>query len=186
METILIVPGLRNSGPRHWQTWFESKLAGAWRVEQANWERPFLSDWTARVCEAIDSHRGQVWIVAHSFGCLAAVSAGLVCAERIRAALLVAPADPARFGGAAELPQERLAFPSLVVASNNDPWAKPGVAKHWADVWGSSHRNIGNAGHINVDSGYGPWPEGLGFFQELRQEALALRAGSPLQKLMRR
>ena len=174
METILIVPGLRNSGPRHWQTWFESKLAGAWRVEQANWERPFLSDWTARVCEAIDSHRGQVWIVAHSFGCLAAVSAGLVCADRIRAALLVAPADPARFGGAADLPQERLAFPSLVVASNNDPWVKPGVAEHWADVWGSSYQNIGDAGHINVDSGYGPWPQGLGFFRELRHEVLAL------------
>ncbi|HPT50830.1 MAG TPA: alpha/beta hydrolase [Accumulibacter sp.] len=26
------------------------------------------------------------------------------------------------------------------------------------------YRNIGDAGHINVDSGYGPWPEGLAFF----------------------
>jgi len=27
--------------------------------------------------------------------------------------------------------------------------------------------NIGNAGHINVTSGYGDWDEGLKFLQEL-------------------
>ncbi|MEF8698317.1 MAG: alpha/beta hydrolase [Candidatus Accumulibacter sp. UW26] len=174
METILIVPGLHNSGPGHWQTWFENTLTDTRRVEQGDWERACLSEWAARVREAIDAQSEPVWIVAHSFGCLAAASAGLVCASRIRAALLVAPADPDRFGAAAEFPEERLAFPSLVVASNNDPWAKSRVARHWAGVWSSRYRNIGDAGHINVDSGYGPWPEGLRLFQELRQEARAI------------
>jgi predicted alpha/beta hydrolase family esterase len=175
METILIVPGLRNSGPSHWQTWFENTLTNTRRVEQADWERPYLSEWAARVCEAIDAQREPVWIVAHSFGCLAAVSAGFVCASRVRAALLVAPADPDRFEVTAALAAEQLSFPSLVVASNNDPWVRRSVAEYWAGVWGSSYRNIGDAGHINIDSGYGPWPEGLGFFQGLRQEVLAFQ-----------
>jgi hypothetical protein len=175
METILIVPGLHNSGPGHWQTWFENSLTDTRRVEQADWERPCLTDWARRVCEVVAAQSEPVWVVAHSFGCLAAASAGLVCASRIRAALLVAPADPDRFGQAANLRHERLAFPSLVVASNNDPWVKHSVAEHWAGVWGSRYRNIGDAGHINVDSGHGPWPQGRGFLQELQQEAPAFK-----------
>lgn len=175
METILIVPGLRNSGPTHWQTWFENTLTDTQRVDQADWNRPSLSEWAARVREAIHAESDPVWIVAHSFGCLAAVSAGFTCASRVRAALLVAPADPDRFEDTAMLPEERLGFPSLVVASNNDPWVRSSVARYWSDVWGSGYRNIGDAGHINVDSGYGQWPEGLGFFQELRQEVLAIK-----------
>jgi len=170
METILIVPGLHNSGPTHWQSWFENTLPATRRVEQVDWERPGLSEWSERVCAAIAEQNDPVWIIAHSFGCLAAAHAGFVSGNRIRAALLVAPADPARFGEPAALLEKRLAFPSLVVASRSDPWVKTSIAEHWANVWGSRYRNIGDAGHINVDAGYGPWPEGLAFFQELRQE----------------
>lgn len=52
---------------------------------------------------------------------------------------------------------------------------KSSVAESWAGIWGSHYRNIGDAGHINVESGYGPWPEVLGFFQELRRDYLARR-----------
>lgn len=175
MAGILIVPGLRDSGPGHWQSWFEHTLGNTQRVDQADWERPCLPEWAARVGEVIAAQNESIWVVAHSFGCLAAVCAGFVCPSRIRAALLVAPADPDRFGLATLLPQQRLIFPSMIVASNNDPWVKAGVAEHWARVWGSSYRNIGSAGHINVDSGHGPWPQGLAFFEELRREVLALR-----------
>lgn len=175
METILIVPGLHNSGPGHWQTWLENQLPHTRRVEQADWELPCLSEWAIRVSEAIVGEREPVWIVAHSFGCLATVTAASVCGDRIRAALLVAPADPDRFDQSAALPDQRLDFPSLVIASSNDPWVKSSVAESWAGIWGSHYRNIGDAGHINVESGYGPWPEVLGFFQELRRDYLARR-----------
>ena len=168
MGKVLIVPGLRNSGPTHWQSWFESVLPDTRRVEQADWERTCLSNWAARVREEIDAVGEPLWVVAHSFGCLAAVTAGLVRGERIRGALLVAPADPARFGEPAVLLEEKLPFPSLVVASENDPWVGARVAEHWASQWGSSFVNIGAAGHINVDSGHGPWPEGLRLFEQLR------------------
>lgn len=169
MEHILIVPGLRNSGPSHWQTWLEELLPGTHRVEQADWERPCLSDWAVRVREEIDNLAGSLWIVAHSFGCLAAVTAAFSRPERIRGALLVAPADPDRFRQPAILLEERLPFPSLVVSSSNDPWVKASVAEHWAGQWGSDFVNIGEAGHINVDSGHGPWPQGLDYLQRLRE-----------------
>ena len=172
MDKVLIVPGLRNSGPAHWQSWFESVLPDTRRVEQANWERPRLSDWAARVRAAIDASDGPLWVVAHSFGCLATVTAGLLRGERIRGALLVAPADPERFGEPTVLLAERLAFPSLVVASDNDPWVGRLVAEHWARQWGSGFISIGRAGHINVDSGHGPWPEGLRLFERLRNGSL--------------
>ena len=168
MGKVLIVPGLRNSGPTHWQSWFESVLPDTRRVEQADWERTCLSDWAARVREEIDAAGEPLWVVAHSFGCLAAVTAGLVRGERIRGALLVAPADPARFGEPAVLLEEKLPFPSLVVASENDPWVGARVAEYWAGQWGSAFVSVGAAGHINVDSGHGPWPEGLALFERLR------------------
>lgn len=167
MAETLIIPGLRNSGPTHWQSWFEDRLPAARRVFQADWERPVLSDWAAQVRAAIDASPGEVWLVAHSFGCLAAVTAGFFRPGRIRGALLVAPADPERFGEPAVLLEGRLAFPSIVVSSTTDPWVASSVAERWAARWGSDSINVGDAGHINVDSGHGPWPQGLEFLDRL-------------------
>ena len=176
MATTLIVPGLRNSGPTHWQSWFETQLPDTRRVEQADWERTCLSDWAARVREEIDAIGDAVWIVAHSFGCLASVTAAFERADRILGALLVAPADPHRFGEPTALLEEALPFPSLVVSSNNDPWVKASAAEYWAGQWRSDYLNIGDAGHINVDSGHGPWPDGLLLFKRLQSaSALATR-----------
>lgn len=168
MVKTLIVPGLRNSGPTHWQSWFATQLPDTHRVEQADWERTCLSDWATRVREEIDAVGDKVWIVAHSFGCLASVTAAFSRPDKILGALLVAPADPHRFGEPTALLEEKLAFPSLVVSSNNDPWVKASAAQNWSAIWGSDFLNIGAAGHINVDSGHGPWPAGLALFEQLR------------------
>src|SRR5262249_17678395 len=72
--------------------------------------------------------------------------------------LLVAPAEPDRFGVAAVLPQSRLAVRSCVVASDDDPWMSATQAHAWALRWGSDWINLGNPGHINGGSGYGPFP----------------------------
>jgi len=168
MDTILIVPGLRNSGPTHWQTWFESELPNTRRVHQDDWTRTCLSDWANKVRQTIDAVEGPLWIVAHSFGCLASVTAGFARPERIRGALLVAPADPARFNEPEVLLEERLAFPSVVVSSTNDPWVKSSAARYWAGHWGSEFVDVGAAGHINVDSGHGIWPQGMALFEQFK------------------
>lgn len=172
MAKILIVPGLRNSGPDHWQTWLENRLPDAQRVQQDDWAKPCLPEWAAKVDRALHAEAAPVWIVAHSFGCLASVRAGFSHPDKVLGALLVAPADPARFAEPAALLEHRLAFPSLIVASSNDPWVRAPVAEYWAGQWGSEHLNIGAAGHINVDSGHGPWEQGLELFEQFRQRYL--------------
>lgn len=168
MAGILIVPGLRNSGPTHWQTWMELQLPDTERVEQADWTQPRLPEWASNVSSAIARSEGKVWIIAHSFGCLASVAASAGLAARIHGAMLVAPADPERFELDDARLQHKLEFPSLVVASGNDPWVRVDVAERWARRWGSRLLYIGKAGHINAESGHGPWPQGLQLFESLR------------------
>ena len=178
MTTILIVPGLNGSGPEHWQSWFEQKLADCVRVEQEDWDDPYLPRWAGAVRRELDRATGPVWIVAHSFGCLAAVHAATDYRDRIAGAMLVAPADPDKFNVSAMLPDSYLGFPSVVVASTNDPWVRLMKAGFLAEQWDSRLINIGAKGHINTDAGFGPWIEGLEIFEELRRSHNGLPLGS--------
>ena len=56
---------------------------------------------------------------------------------------------------------------SLVVASSNDPFGSSAFAQRCANAWGSRFVDIGEAGHINADSGHGEWNEGYALFQQL-------------------
>jgi hypothetical protein len=94
--------------------------------------------------------------------------------------MLVAPPDLNLASGAlpalasfTPLPLARLPFPSLVVASENDPYTSIEAAAGFARKWGGKFMNVGAAGHINVDSGHGPWPEGEGIFRRFRDEVEA-------------
>jgi predicted alpha/beta hydrolase family esterase len=169
MPTTLIVPGLKSSGPMHWQTWLEHRVAGSLRVSQRDWNDPHLPDWSSRVRREIARATGSIFIVAHSFGALAAVQAASDHTERIGGVLLVAPADPDRFGFAEFLPSKPLGFPAFVVASTNDPWMMFERAAHWARLWKADLVSLGDAGHINADAGFGPWPEALALLERLRR-----------------
>jgi serine hydrolase len=193
MPTTLIVPGLRSSGPTHWQTWLERRVPGSIRVLQRDWNDPHLPDWSSRVRREIARADSPVFIAAHSFGALAAVQAASDHAERIAGALLVAPADPESFGVAEFLPTKPLGFPVIVVASSNDPWMPFASARRWSGLWRADLVNLGEAGHINSDAGYGPWPEGLALLERLRRAAefrsaaerlaaLSLSQSRPLQR----
>ena len=167
MDTILTVPGLHGSGPGHWQTWLEARLPGAVRVVQPDWTKPDLGQWAGRVRRDINRVPGRIWVVAHSFGVLAAAQAGWDYRERIAGAMFVAPDDPERFGLERLLPDAHLGFPSLLVASTTDPWMSIESAAQWAETWGSAFVNLGNVGHINVQSGHGAWPQGLDLLARL-------------------
>ena len=104
MTSTLIIPGLRSSGPAHWQSWFETQIVSTVRVIQPDWTTPDLNAWSARIRRDITRTPGRLYIVAHSFGALAAVQAANNHATRIAGALLVAPADPDKFGVSSLLP----------------------------------------------------------------------------------
>lgn len=174
MDTVLTVPGLHGSGADHWQTWLERKVAGSVRVIQRDWSDPYLPHWSARVRRELNRVPGRVFIVAHSFGCLAAAQATFDYAEQVSGLMLVAPADPAMFGSSALVSERSLGVPSVVVASTNDPWMQYSRATEWAEAWGAELVKLGAAGHINPAAGFGPWPEGLAILRRLRRDALLL------------
>ena len=189
-QTVLIVPGYRGSGPGHWQSWLEGELPEARRVTGIDWDEPLLARWAGEVRREIDAAPGAVWLVAHSFGCLASVVAAADRPQRVAGLLLVAPADPERFellgvradpqrsaGVGRFLPQSAFSCPSILVASRNDPWLKPEAARTWAERWGSRLIDVGDAGHVNVESGHGPWPLALSLLQQLRDSAGDLPLG---------
>ena len=168
MAPILVVPGRNGSGPDHWQSWMAS-LLGADRVEQADWTQPDIDLWAAQVESAIRTQRAPVWLVAHSFGCLASVVAAGRAPERVAGALFVAPACPEKFGITARIPAVQRTFPAVLAASRTDPWMKYLSAVAWADRWGARLVDLGAAGHVNVESGHGAWPEGLALFRDLQR-----------------
>lgn len=164
---VLIVPGLGGSGDQHWQTHLERAFPSAVQVHQEDWDRPDLEKWLARLAAAVDALPGSV-LVAHSLGCpLVAHLAAWRPHIPVAAALLVAPADvesrrhmPDHTRGFAPIPRLPLPFPSIVVASTNDPFMEFARAHDLARDWRAGFFDAGPCGHINVAAGFGRWPAG--------------------------
>ena len=170
MSRIIIVPGWRDSGPGHWQTLWAQQLPNTVRVQQDDWANPTRSAWVDRITETILAKEGQVVVVAHSLGCIAVSHLPEEATARIASALLVAPANPERramLADFAPVPYQRLSYHSIVVASNDDPYCPVRTAAAYARAWGSELVKLQQAGHINVESGHGFWPLGLGLLQSL-------------------
>lgn len=164
---LVVVPGLHGSEPAHWQTWLERQFSHAIRVEQSDWDDGDLPRWCARLEERLACERGPFVLAAHSFGCLVAAHAMGRGLRNVAGALLVAPASPERFSVEKVLYRERLGVASIVVGSENDPWLTAAGARTLARDWGASFINLGRAGHINVASGFGPWPRAKYFVDTL-------------------
>ena len=177
---VLILAGLWNSGPQHWQTLWERKH-GWTRVAHRDWNSPACDEWVAELDAAIAaSDQGPPILVAHSLACaLVAQWARSGPQLNIKGAFLVAPSDVEAPGypkepiGFAPMPMQKLPFPSIVVASSNDEYVSVERARAFADAWGCRFVMIGDAGHINGASGYGAWPEGEKMLMEFCAEVSA-------------
>ena len=175
--TLIIVPGWRDSGPGHWQSLWAESLQGAVRVQQDDWISPVRSAWVRGISNTILAQDGPVVIAAHSLGCIATTHLPPEVTERIQGALLVAPADPERRSALvdfAPVPYHALPYRSVLVASSNDPFCPVRMAGAYARAWGSEFVRLQNAGHINIDSGFGDWPLGLALLQSLVGEPLVV------------
>lgn len=151
---VVTLPGLHGSDIAHWQSWLESEFPDSIRVTQKDWNTPTLEVWTRAAIAVFSRLQHPHVAVAHSFGCLAAVQALQSDFTNVVGLLLVAPASPGKFN-IRSLNRKTLKTRSVVVASNTDPWMSANEARALAQDWGSSYINLGDAGHINVESGYG-------------------------------
>jgi predicted alpha/beta hydrolase family esterase len=174
---ILLIPGLNDSGPDHWQTLWERNTPDARKVELGMWDNPHRNTWVNKLNLAIRRAERPVVLVAHSLGCLTV--AWWAEYEQpgpesgVAGALLVAPPDVdrpgldprlARFGAC---PRGELPFPSVLVASQNDPHCAQPAAISLARDWGSRFADAGAVGHINAASGLGDWPLGQRLLAQL-------------------
>ncbi|MDB6062719.1 MAG: serine hydrolase family protein [Verrucomicrobiaceae bacterium] len=174
MSGVLIIPGLRNSGPQHWQTVWQKRLPNAERIRMKQWDTPDLQQWVDATIAAVRKYRPS-YLVAHSFGCLATAHALDAIKDQIRGVLLVAPADPDKFDIAELLPHSPLPVPGLVVGSLTDPWLSWNKAQQWAQRWLLPIICAGDAGHINAESGHSDWQEGWELLQRLQQRDVSRR-----------
>ncbi|WP_300540984.1 alpha/beta hydrolase [Maricaulis sp.] len=174
---ILIVPGLGNSSPFHWQTRWQDNMSTARRVEQDDWNRPRRDAWVARLDEEVARAEKPVILVAHSVGVLTVAHAAPRLAGKIAGAFLVGPSDWERpelkekYGehGFDPVPRKPLGFAGLLLASSNDPTCNITKAEAWARDWDIRFGDAGEAGHFEPESGHGPWPEGLMAFAKFTQ-----------------
>jgi uncharacterized protein len=170
---VLILPGIGNSGPEHWQSRWEALNPSFERVSQRDWDNPVCSEWTAALDAAVSRAGPDAVLVAHSLACLMVAHWSTGSVRPIRAALLVAvpdpdaPSFPKTASGFAPVPKQRLPFPSMVIASSTDPYARLDYARQCAWAWDGGFVNIGAAGHINAASGLGEWREGFALLEAL-------------------
>jgi predicted alpha/beta hydrolase family esterase len=175
--SVLVLPGYGDSGPLHWQSLWEAADPRLRRVQQRDWLEPRHDDWLAALDREIAACTAAPVLVAHSLGCALVAhwvkrNGGLAA----RGALLVAPPDVAALAAVLDavqsfvpVPLVRLPFPSIVVASDDDVYVSAERAQAFARAWGSRFVALTGAGHINADSGFGEWPDGLALLAELMQ-----------------
>ena len=178
---LLILPGLGDSGEKHWQSYWLRKFENSSKLIQDNWDEPVLKDWLHNLNEAILKLDSPTILVAHSL----AVSMVMHWASansnpNIAGALLVAPADvdssehaPEVIWNFAPIPTMPLTFPSIVISSENDPYISIERAEYLAQQWGSDFVNVGQKGHINSESNLDYWEEGQAVLEQLIQKIKA-------------
>lgn len=188
MTAYIFVPGYGNSLGEHWQQQWRQHLPSHWaelgsapmsnepkRTNSGDWDHPDCELWVARLNACIDAIEEPIVLIGHSLGVLTIAhwaAAHPQSNSKINAAWLVAAPDaqrpdfPSAITGYASTPLAPLPFPSLVVISSNDPYAKLDRSVQLAHAWQTEIWRLENAGHINTSSGYGPWPEGLAKMQD--------------------
>lgn len=172
----LIIPGYGDSGPDHWQSLWQGDCPNYIRLEQKSWDQPLRSDWVEALENSVAALGPDTILVAHSLGCLTVAYWAAQTRLRVKAALLVAVPDPASANIPAAIigfenpPMQALPFASTLVASSDDPYASLDFSRQCAKAWGSNLIEIGATGHINADSGFGAWPEGLRLLEQLQAD----------------
>ena len=175
---LLIVPRIGGAALGDWPSRWRAKLSTARFVHPPDPADRRREAWIEAVAGAAREARRPALFVGHGLGATAIVDAAAALGEvDIRGAFLVTPPDERGLGRLAGAewtppPSAPLPWPSVVVASRNDPLGAYDVVAALASDWGADLVDAGEAGGLDALSGHGPWPEGL-----MRLAALIKRIG---------
>lgn len=196
-DSLLLIPDHGGIPPGHWLAWLAEQLPGSREVPELDSAQAVLAHWAETIRRCLAETGSTQTLVAHGFGCLAAVVAVADRPDRVDELILVAPADAASFDCTGPrtrrsrheerflldqvLPHEALGPRGLLVASRDDPGLCFEAARELAARWGLDFVDAGPAGHLDVAAGYGPWPW---LFKQLQTHKPA--PGSVARTMLRR
>jgi uncharacterized protein len=173
-RSFLILHGYAGSGPEHWQ----SRLAERLRASGETVAYPDLPDpyeprlpaWREALAEQLQALPGEPTVLAHSLACILwlhhcrkPVTAG----ARAARVLLVAPpslaAAPEQIRSFFPVPLDpagvtAAASTTRLVCATDDPYCPEGAAVLYGRPLGIAVDVLDGAGHINPETGFGPWP----------------------------
>jgi serine hydrolase len=171
LPAFVLLHGLDGSGPDHWQRWLAQRLT----ADGADVRFPDLPDaadpqpdvWERVVRDELVAAGPDCIVLCHSLSCLTwlrIASAGE--RELAKRVALVAPPHttkvPAvmRFTLARLTPKavHRAAGETRIVFAPDDEFCPGGAAKSFGAPLRISGDRIDHGGHLNAESGYGPWP----------------------------
>jgi len=168
---VLIVPGLRDHVPDHWQTLLAKRLSDCRTVPPIGRDNIELDARVAAIESEAAKFSEPFVVVAHSAGCIMTAHWARRTRRPVLGALLATPPDLEKAlpdgyptiaalekAGWLPVPRAPLPFQSIVASSRNDPLARPERVEELADAWKSNLIDLGRVGHLNPASGYGDWP----------------------------
>lgn len=143
------------------------------RFQPTSWDAPILDDWLAALQTAVAKASEPPFLVAHSLACLLVAHwSARQLGTPVKGAFLVAvpdpdgPAFPVEAAGTfRDVPDAPLRFPSVIVASEDDPYGTLAYSRSPANVWGAGLVVAGRLGHINGASELGAWQLGRMLFE---------------------
>jgi predicted alpha/beta hydrolase family esterase len=174
---ILILHGWQGSGPEHWQTWLAERLREAGHHVRypslPDCDQPCPDRWgvafRSELAE-LAAGPGERVVVCHSLGCVLWLreAARVPPAHRPDRVALVAPPCPGaavpELAGFYPTGADRAAIAAAagetrLVCSGDDSYCPGGAARVWGAPLALPVDLMPGAGHINVEAGFGPWPE---------------------------
>ncbi len=164
----LILHGWGGSDHPHWQAWLAGELAKDYGtvsfplIQHPHF--PHINRWKKEILAHLDDF-GPDTVVCHS---LANTLWFHLCREglapKLQNLVLVSPPrlnctiETLRSFFPAPLPKTLNADKAILVVSDNDPYLTMDEAWSMQEALGIPMKVVERAGHINAESGYGPWP----------------------------
>ncbi|WDS36531.1 alpha/beta hydrolase [Pseudoxanthomonas sp.] len=172
---VLMLPGRGDSGEEHWQSIWQQEHPDFLRVRQREWNNPEREEWVDALDAVIQAQARPVILVAHSLAVITVAHWAATYRAPVVGALLVSPTDVERHDyppgtrNFAPIPLAPLPFPSIVVASDDDPRVTPERAALFSHRWGSLLARPGAFGHLGTAAKLGSWDYGQRLLGQLRQ-----------------
>ena len=163
---FVLAPGFKNSGPHHWQSEWGALSPIFKRIAQRRWDERAIDLWMSAISRALAKCDKPAILIGHSLGAAAACALPEADQAKVAGLFIVAPPEPSMFHAEEVIPTTRLYAPALVVASHDDPVMSFSRAQWFAERWGARLVDLGEAGHINCEAGFGLWRGGLDLLAE--------------------